>query len=289
MPVTTEAISTSNHLSRSYHTEETSSYWLAKDDEEQARLAGQQIIYKEMFNGNTLKSVKKNIDFESGARVLDVGCSAGAWVADMAQEYPKCVFDGCDIVDAIDKKTNLVNFTFSRSNVAQGLPYPDNTFDFVQMRLLIFALRADEWPKAIKEIIRVVKPGGMFQLIEAGFELPKDVSAFQRFVTANYAIAASRGQDPKAQYKLESWISENKNVQIKQVEKKMIDLSLDNSVSNRFRWNVTEFLKSSFTNIEPFLKLDEDISATLFIENFERSLRSLECFVGIVAVAAQKQ
>ncbi|RCI00785.1 hypothetical protein CU097_005962 [Rhizopus azygosporus] len=34
------------------------------------------------------------------------------------------------------------------------------------MRLFIAALREDEWPAAINEVLRVAKPGGMIQLME---------------------------------------------------------------------------------------------------------------------------
>lgn len=85
----------------------------------------------------------------------------------MINDYPNCTYHGCDIVNATSKVLNANQFTFSYGNVVKGLPYADNTFDFVHMRLLILALRKEEWPIAIKEVIRVTKPGGMLQLTEA--------------------------------------------------------------------------------------------------------------------------
>jgi ubiquinone/menaquinone biosynthesis C-methylase UbiE len=85
----------------------------------------------------------------------------------MILEYPNCAFDGCDIVQVAHQHPipNGVNFTYG--NVLEGLTeYPDNTFDFVHMRLFILALREVEWPVAIKDILRVTKPGGMIQLLE---------------------------------------------------------------------------------------------------------------------------
>lgn len=83
----------------------------------------------------------------------------------MILEYPKCEYEGCDIVEVTN--TNIANrFNFRHGNVLEGLDYPDNTFDFVHMRLFILALREVEWPIAIKEILRVTKPGGMIQLLE---------------------------------------------------------------------------------------------------------------------------
>ncbi|KAG0969140.1 hypothetical protein G6F29_014253 [Rhizopus arrhizus] len=97
----------------------------------------------------------------------------------MTQDYPNCTYHGCDIVDVTNKNLKIDQFTFNFGNVIQGLPYEDNTFDFVQMRLFTAALRKEEWPIALKEIIRLTKPGGMIQLMEPDFRsilyaLPKD-------------------------------------------------------------------------------------------------------------------
>ncbi|KAF8491768.1 hypothetical protein JB92DRAFT_2819270 [Gautieria morchelliformis] len=43
-----------------------------------------------------------------------------------------------------------------------------NSFDLVHQRLLITALRRREWPVALSEIFRVLKPGGWAQLGEIG-------------------------------------------------------------------------------------------------------------------------
>ncbi|KAI9276568.1 hypothetical protein BY458DRAFT_488684 [Sporodiniella umbellata] len=86
----------------------------------------------------------------------------------MAREFPDCRYYGCDITHAISKKMNVPNFSFREGNVVKGLPYEDNTFDLVQMRLLVFALGKEDWPKAIQEAIRVVKPGGSNDIISKG-------------------------------------------------------------------------------------------------------------------------
>jgi ubiquinone/menaquinone biosynthesis C-methylase UbiE len=84
----------------------------------------------------------------------------------MIHDHPNCTYYGCDIADTVNKKVNCKQFTFTRANVTKRLPYEDNTFDLVHMRLFIAALREDEWPAAINEVLRVTKPGGMVQLME---------------------------------------------------------------------------------------------------------------------------
>lgn len=84
----------------------------------------------------------------------------------MIHDHPNCTYYGCDIADAVNKKMDYRQFTFTRANVTNRLPYEDNTFDLVHMRFFIAALREDEWPAAINEVLRVTKPGGMIQLME---------------------------------------------------------------------------------------------------------------------------
>ncbi|KAG0736642.1 hypothetical protein G6F23_010828 [Rhizopus arrhizus] len=172
-------------IRREFHNEETSTYWLPKDEDEQKRLTGQHFALKELFGGNMLSSVSDALDFEKGVSVLDIGCGSGVWIMDMINDYPNSTYHGCDIVDVVNKSMKLDQFTFNHGNVAKGLPYADNTFDFVHMRLLVYALRKDEWPVAIKEAIRVVKPGGILQLVEGEPRLPKDNScAYYKFTEA---------------------------------------------------------------------------------------------------------
>jgi ubiquinone/menaquinone biosynthesis C-methylase UbiE len=49
------------------------------------------------------------------------------------------------------------------------------------MRFFLLALRKEEWPLAVKEIIRVVKPGGMIQLMEPDFKVSLMTCLIQYF------------------------------------------------------------------------------------------------------------
>ncbi|CEJ03075.1 hypothetical protein RMCBS344292_17065 [Rhizopus microsporus] len=166
----TTIVNSTTNTNREFHKEESSTYWLPKDEEEQMRLTGQHYAFKSLFEGNVLPSVTDTLDFQKGINILDVGCGSGVWIMDMVQEYPNCTYHGCDIVNILYKNVDVKQFTFSKGNVIKGLPYEDNTFDFVHMRFLVLALREDEWPMAIKELIRVTKPGGMVQISEIGFK-----------------------------------------------------------------------------------------------------------------------
>lgn len=57
---------------------------------------------------------------------------------------------------------------FQVHDALHGLPFPDNTFDLVNLRMFIISVKKDEWPMVLKEIYRVLKPGGLIQCCEAG-------------------------------------------------------------------------------------------------------------------------
>ncbi|KAG1449366.1 hypothetical protein G6F56_008661 [Rhizopus delemar] len=139
---------------REFHIEEASTYWLPKDDEEQQRLTGQHFALKELYEGNLLSSVEESLDFKKGVSILDVGCGSGIW-----------------IMENTTNKNLKVNFQLQIGNILNGLPYADNTFDLVNMRLFVFALREEQWPAVINELMRVVRQGGIMQIIEVDLKV----------------------------------------------------------------------------------------------------------------------
>lgn len=90
-------------------------------------------------------------------------------IQEMAIEYPEYHFTGIDMADMFPTTIRPDNIKFQRQNILLGLPYPDNTFDFVNMRLMLSAFRVTEWPTVIGEIHRVLKQGGVVELMETKF------------------------------------------------------------------------------------------------------------------------
>ena len=79
----------------------------------------------------------------------------------MASEYPGADFYGIDIVPVFPQTIKPANVTFQVANVVNGLSFPDETFDYVFMRLMSTAFSEEQWrEKVIKEILRLTKVGG---------------------------------------------------------------------------------------------------------------------------------
>ena len=86
----------------------------------------------------------------------------------MCKEYPLCDFVGIDISPLFPSSDslspNISNLTFIQSNVLNGLPFKDNTFDFVHQRLWMNTLNMKQWELVIRELKRVCKVGGWLEV-----------------------------------------------------------------------------------------------------------------------------
>ncbi|KAI8099111.1 S-adenosyl-L-methionine-dependent methyltransferase [Halteromyces radiatus] len=236
------------HHGRSYH-DTSSSYWLPNDDEENDRLTAQHFAIKALFNGNISPSVKKLVPFESGAYILDVGCASGTWMLDMATEYPASHFMGIDICDTFPNSIRPPNVDFKLANLTAGLPFPDNTFDLVNVRLFILALKQDEWWYILKEIQRVLKPDGCLQSVECG--MLEGGTDFMRWAGSTFEkVIIARGQEPWISKKMPSMINELPGYQLIDTERKMVPLGEDSdSVCKDFNYDAVMIFKAA----QPFL------------------------------------
>lgn len=116
-----------------------------------------------------------------GASILDIGCGAGvdSFVA-AAMVGPEGRVIGIDLspemVERAKKnleKTSLPNVTIQEGS-AEDLSFPDETFDIV-ISNGVFNLVPDKL-KALKEVLRVLKPEGRFLLADQILigEIPRD-------------------------------------------------------------------------------------------------------------------
>ncbi|CAG8450229.1 13512_t:CDS:2 [Funneliformis mosseae] len=100
---------------------------------------------------------------EGDVKVLDVGCGAGTWLLDLSTQYMNSKFVGIDIMPIFPVEIKPENLEFIEGDVLNGLPFDDNTFDFVHQETMGLSWTKDNWPFVISEYIRVTKPGGYIQ------------------------------------------------------------------------------------------------------------------------------
>ncbi|KAJ3034453.1 hypothetical protein HDV00_005032 [Rhizophlyctis rosea] len=124
-------------------------------------------MLRSLFQSNYYAPVKPLLSKEE-ARALDLGRGSGIWVMEMATESPLCHFTGLNI-SPVQPSTIKPKNVEIMEGVLTKLPLrcPDAAFDLVNMRLLVLGLYKDAWLGLIREIARVVKPGGYVELMEA--------------------------------------------------------------------------------------------------------------------------
>ncbi|KAG0369641.1 hypothetical protein BGZ54_009373 [Gamsiella multidivaricata] len=184
---------------RRYHNTEGAVYMLPNDIDEMDRLHLQHYVIRHAFGGNT----RAKFDGKIHKDVLDVGCGPGTWILEMSTEYTETNFTGIDISAVWPTEIRPRNCRFQVVNALQGLPFEDNTFDFVYQRFMIFAYPAKDWPFIIQELVRVTKPGGTVELTEIpilsnanGPELAKILEVLEQF-------CISKGFDTKVAKKMD--------------------------------------------------------------------------------------
>jgi SAM-dependent methyltransferase len=138
------------------------------DNQEINRLDFQHYLLRHAFRGNYAAPIK------DPATILDVGTGTGRWAREMAMQFPRANVIGFDIATPgeVDQRMDIrpENYVFVQGNVLDGLPFPDASFDFVHMRLMVLALPADRWPFVVRELVRVTRPGGWVESVEYGGE-----------------------------------------------------------------------------------------------------------------------
>lgn len=125
---------------RTRHAVESAPYMLPNDLTEADRLEAQHYIVRYIFQGNY--NVK--LDRSASLKILDVATGTGVWALEMAQEFPNAEIHGVDLSPIYPRPETSTkpippNCHFQLCNVLDGVPFPDNYFDFVYQRLLVYA------------------------------------------------------------------------------------------------------------------------------------------------------
>lgn len=190
-------------------------YLLPTDNEELERLHVMHNILKWAWDANYNAPILK--DTMSRARVLDVGCGDGTWVLEMAREFPRASFYGIDICIHHPPAENPGNVQFQLVNILDGLPFQDETFDFVHMRMMMYAVKTEEWNEIVSELYRVCKKGAWIQLSEQDLYPIGQGPASEKFTHLASNALVARDFNPFVARVLDQLLDNSQFVNTKQI------------------------------------------------------------------------
>jgi ubiquinone/menaquinone biosynthesis C-methylase UbiE len=128
---------------------------------------------------------------------LDIACGPGGWAFELARVQPHIRVTGFDISHLMieyakmqAQRQDYNNLRFLEHDALQSFPFPDNSFDIVNARLIFGFMPFAAWPRLLRECVRVARPGGRIRLSE--YEVPVSNGIYSERMTALYTEALRR-------------------------------------------------------------------------------------------------
>jgi ubiquinone/menaquinone biosynthesis C-methylase UbiE len=127
-------------------------------------------------------------------RVLDIGCGTGTMVLLIKRLHPQAQVIG---LDPDPKALARANRKVQRAHVpaqldqgyADALPYPDATFDRVLSSFMFHHVPADKKLRTLGEVLRVLKPGGSFHMLDFSKPPSNGAGLFARWAHSSHHLA----------------------------------------------------------------------------------------------------
>ena len=107
----------------------------------------------------------QDLPISSKSKILDLCCGSGQATRFLVQ-YSQNV-TGLDIspVSLERAQRNVPQAKYVEA-LAEEMPFPDNQFDFVHTSVAMHEMKPSQLRQIIKEVYRVLKPGGVFALVD---------------------------------------------------------------------------------------------------------------------------
>lgn len=127
------------------------------------------VMQEEVFKRRLIRQA----NLAPGMRVLDLGCGTGTLTILAKRLHPQTEFTGLDpdpevLARARSKAERAGGPITWDEGLATRLPYPDQSFDRVVSSLVTHHLTRPDRMAALREIWRVLRPGGELHLVDYG-------------------------------------------------------------------------------------------------------------------------
>ncbi|MGY1633809.1 class I SAM-dependent methyltransferase [Geodermatophilus sp. SYSU D01186] len=137
--------------------------WLLPLYDPMTRLLGVQQVHRRLLDQAALRP---------GQTVLEIGCGTGNLLLDAKQTQPAATAVGVDpdlsaLARAQRKATRRGLAVQLDRGHAEELPYADDSVDVVLSSFMLHHVPAGEQETAVREVVRVLRPGGALHLVDA--------------------------------------------------------------------------------------------------------------------------
>jgi ubiquinone/menaquinone biosynthesis C-methylase UbiE len=244
-------------------------YALPNNLQEVNRLDFQHYILRQALGANYLAPLDHKHPPES---ILDVGCGTGRWLAEMYQQFPGSRIVGVDYVAPPDGAQFPPEGAFIESNVLEGLPFVDESFDFVHQRLLVAALPFNHWPMVINELIRITRIGGWIELAETDGVFQPHGYAIQQFDDWAQRALRQRGIDTLQVRNIKTHLEVQK---LDQVKSHVINIPIGKWAGRIGQMTLVD-LQTAHQGLKPLIMMANGITAQQYDEQLEQVYQEYE-------------
>ncbi len=139
-----------------------------------------------LFFGRTTERIVALVNPQPGQKILDVGCGPGNLIVELKRRQPAAEITGLDVDPEI---LNIARRKLHRHGVtadlieasATQIPLP-GPYDIITSTLMLHHLNAEQKVAMLREVYRLLKPGGKFFLYD--FAPPK--GRFEKLLAGIY-------------------------------------------------------------------------------------------------------
>ncbi|KAI1352351.1 S-adenosyl-L-methionine-dependent methyltransferase [Xylaria sp. FL0043] len=116
--------------------------------------------------------IHPSITLPSAPRIADMATGTARFLLRLHPQYPDALMEGFDISSDLFPSQDTLPSTISLSVRDIKQPFPEHMheqYDLVHVRLLVTAMRPDDWEPAVRNLSRILRPGGYIQWEECDF------------------------------------------------------------------------------------------------------------------------
>ena len=149
-------------ISSGFHLANGHGYMLNRGYTAACRLNYQYYLWKQALQFNTHPSIPISGDLQ----IADIATGTGIWLLDLHQEFPFARLDGfdIDISNAPPPQWLPENVSIHRWSIFDTVPaHLHGKYDIIHLRLLILVVQNSDPTAIIRNVSRMLKPGGYIQ------------------------------------------------------------------------------------------------------------------------------